>query len=76
MICLSTPSVLSSSTVRIALWMPAVLALALTLTVTGLFSGSFTSWSPTSEKVPSLVRHFSSCHTGLSGPVVRVTVTS
>lgn len=50
---------------------------AWTLTVTGLFSGSFTSSEPTTRNVPpALFSKCSSCRIALSAPDVRVTVTS
>ncbi len=75
--CLSMPSVFGSSTSRMALLMPADFGAAWTLTVTGWFSGSFTSSEPTTRNVPpALFSKCSSCRIALSAPDVRVTVTS
>ncbi len=77
MTCLSMPSVFGSSTSRIALLRPADFGAAWTLTVTGWFSGSFTSSEPTILKVfAALFSKYSSWRTGLSAPDVRVIVTS
>lgn len=51
-------------------------AFALTLTLTGVPSGSETYWGLLSSKVPSLFLQDSLCWTLRSGPVVRVTTTS
>lgn len=75
--CWSTPSVRGSSTSRIALLIPAEPGRASTLTVTGSFSGSFTSSRPTIRKVwPALFSNSSSCRIGRSAPEVRVSVIS
>ncbi len=76
MIWWSTPEVFLSSTRRMALCTPAVFALALTFSLTGVSSGSETYRGLLSSKVPSLFFHVSLCWTSRSGPVVRVTTTS
>ncbi|CAM5384052.1 hypothetical protein SGLAM104S_03305 [Streptomyces glaucescens] len=75
--CLSMPSVRGSSTSRIALLSPADFGAACTLTVTGWFSGRFTSSEPTMRKVPpALFSRCSSCRIARSAPEVRVSVIS
>src|SRR5882757_3265734 len=70
----SVPRVSGSSTLSSALCVPADFGLAVTFTVTGLFSGRDTT-GPATLKVPSLFFQVSVCRLAYDGPLVRVMTT-